>query len=69
MIFYLLRSIRLDHLFDYSKEMILDTLQIFIKWLQVSVNEYNCQARQTKSYLCLGTWFRETEGLVRPLPG
>ena len=36
-IFYLLRSIHSEHLIrDYSPELMLDTLEIIIKWLQVS---------------------------------
>ena len=35
----------------------LETLEIIIKWLQVSVSERNRQIPQTKkSGLCLGTW-------------
>ena len=38
MIFYLLRSIPLESLIrDYSAELMLDTLEIIIKWLRVSV--------------------------------
>ena len=47
-IFYLLRSIPLESpIRDYSAEWILDTLEIIIKWLQVSVN-CNRQTPQTK---------------------
>ena len=39
-IFYLLRSIRLEFLlYDYTGELMLDTLEIITKWLQVSVIE------------------------------
>jgi hypothetical protein len=38
MIFYLLRSIRSERLIrDYSAELMLDTLENIIEWLQVSV--------------------------------
>ena len=46
-IFYLLRSIQSECLLrEYSAELMLDTLEIIIKWLQVSVSERN---RQTPS--------------------
>ena len=42
MIFYLLRSIRSEHLLrDYSIELMLDMLEIIIKWLQVGGSECN----------------------------
>jgi hypothetical protein len=71
-IFYRLRTIPSDRLFSgYSTELILNTLEIIVKWLQVSVSECNRQTPQTKNPLaiCLGTWFRATERLVRSVPG
>ena len=54
MIFYLLRAIPLkllllrhDYDFHYFQELDLDTLEIIIKWLQVSVSECNLQTPQT----------------------
>ena len=42
MIFHQLRSIHLDRLErDYSTELMLDALEIIIKWLQVSVSAVN----------------------------
>ena len=67
MIFGLLRSIRSERLIH--DDYMLDTLEIIIKWLQVSVSEWNWQPSQTKIDLCLGTWSRATERLVRSLPG
>ena len=66
MIVYLLQSIPSEYLVRYPQELKLDTLEIIIKWLQVSVSECNRQTRQTKkSNLCLpGTWFRATKILV-----
>ena len=53
-IFYLLRSIPSECLLrDYSTELKLDTLEIIIKWLQVSVNECNQQTPQTKNLICV----------------
>ena len=50
MILYLLRSIPIKSLTrDYSAELILDTLEIIIDWLQVSVSECNGQMPQTKN--------------------
>ena len=47
LIFYLLRSIPSEYLLrGYSAESILDVLEIIIKWLQVSVSEYNRQISQ-----------------------
>src|SRR6202034_2588931 len=41
-IIYLLRSMRSKCLIcDYSAELMLDTLEIIIKWLQVSVSDRN----------------------------
>ena len=37
----------------YSTELKLDTLEIIVKWLQVSVSEYNRQTPQTKNPLCV----------------
>ena len=69
-IFYLLRSIRSDCLMrDYTAKMKLATLEIIIKWLQVSVSECSRQTLGLNFDLCLGTWFRATERLVRSLPG
>ena len=73
-IFYLLRSIRSKILIpDCSKEMLLDTLDIIIKWLQGSVivnaTDKKNPSRLKKSDLCLGTWFRATERFVRSLQG
>ena len=49
-----LQSINLDHLVrDYSAELMLDTLEIIIKWLQVSVSECNWQTPQTKNPICV----------------
>jgi hypothetical protein len=49
MIFRRLRSIHSDHLIhDYSAELMLDTLGIIIKWLQVSVSERNRQTLRLK---------------------
>ena len=43
-IFYLLRSIPSEFLIrGYSRELMLDTLEIIIKWLQVSVSGCNLQ--------------------------
>ena len=67
MIFYLLQSIPSTKLFIRTygspRELMLYSLEIIIKWLQVSVSECNRQTPQTN--LCLpGTWFRATERLV-----
>ena len=59
MIFYLFQSIKKSECLVryYSTELMLDTLEIIIKWLQVSVREYNSRIPQTKkSGLRLGTW-------------
>ena len=49
-IFHLLRSIPLKYLMrDCSAEMMLDTLETIIMWLQVSVSECNRQIPQTKN--------------------
>ena len=54
MIFNLLRSTRSERLMrDYSTESMFDTLEIIIKWLQVSVSECNRQAPQTKKSICV----------------
>ena len=69
-IFSLLRSIRSERLVhDYSAELILATLEIITKWLQVSVIQVECnrQTLRLKSDMCPGTWFRATERLVRLL--
>ena len=58
MIVYLLGTIRSEGLIsDYSRELMLDTLEIIIKWLQVSVSECNRRIPQTKNLICVGTWF------------
>ena len=50
MIFFLLRSIHSESLIhDYSGELNLDTLEIIIMWLQVSVIECEGQTPQTKN--------------------
>ena len=50
MIFYRLRTIPSDRLFTrYSTELILNTLEIIVKWLQVSVSECNRQTPQIKN--------------------
>ena len=49
-IFHLLRSIRSEHLL---RELELDTLEIIIKWLQVSVSECNRQTPQAKTPICV----------------
>jgi hypothetical protein len=49
MIFHLLRSNRSEWLLrDYSAELMLDTLEIIIKWLQVSVSECNPEPLRLK---------------------
>jgi hypothetical protein len=54
MIFDQLRTIPSDHLFrGYSTELIFNTLEIIVKWLQVSVNECNQQIPQTKYSICV----------------
>ena len=68
MIFYLLQSIPSGSFVDVSGSQyeLIMTLEIIIKWLQVSVSECNRQTPHTKKsnlYL-LGTWFRATERLV-----
>ena len=51
-IFYLLRSICLERLIgDCSTGLVLDTLEIIIKWLQVSVS--NRRIPQTKNSICV----------------
>jgi hypothetical protein len=53
LIFFLLRSIRSECLIrDYSAELMLDTLEIIIKWLQVS-SECNRQTPHTKNSICV----------------
>jgi hypothetical protein len=48
MIFYLLRSIPSEFLIpDYPRKLNLDTLEIIIEWLQVSISECNRQTTQT----------------------
>ena len=70
MIFCQLRLINSDLLIrDYSPSLMLDTLEIIIKWLQVSVSECDWQTPRIKISICAGTWFRATERLVRSLPG
>ena len=51
-IFYLLRSIPSEHLSDYSAESMPDMLEVIIKWLQVSVIEWNRQTSHTKNPIC-----------------
>ena len=66
MIFHLLRSISSKRLVRFLGDLKLDTLEIIIEWLHVSVSECNRQTLQTKKcnlYLT-GTWFRATERLV-----
>ena len=65
-IFHLLQSIHSEFLLRFPGdpgESMYHTLEIIIKWLQVSVSECNRQTPQTKkSNLYLpGTWFRATE--------
>ena len=51
--FNLLRSIRSESLSDYySPKLLLDTLEIIIKWLQVSVSERNRQTPLIKNPIC-----------------
>ena len=38
---------------NYSIESMLDTLEIIVKWLQVSVSECNRQTPQTQSPICV----------------
>ena len=53
-IFNLLRSIPSDALIrDYSRVLSLDTLEIIIMWLQVSVIECDRQTPQTKNLVCV----------------
>ena len=63
MIICQLRSINLDHLVpDLSAELMLDKVEIIVKWLQVSVSECNRQTPRTKNLdLYPETWFRTTE--------
>ena len=66
MIFHLLQSIPSESLIRLPGESDYHTLEIIIKWLEVSVSECNPQTLQTKKsnlYLT-GTWFRATERLV-----
>ena len=56
MIFYLLRSIPSKFLIranKYSKKVKLDTLEIIIKWLQVSVIKCNRRTPQTENLICV----------------
>ena len=56
MIFYLLRSIPTKLLIrvrGYNEELRFDTLEIIVKWLQVSVIECNWQTPQTKNLICV----------------
>ena len=54
MIFYLLRSIHTKCLIrDYSAGLMLDTLEIIIKWLQVGVSESCKRQTQTKNPNCV----------------
>ena len=73
LIFYLLRSIPSDVLIragDFPEELRFDTLEIIIKWLQVSFCECSRQTPQTENLICsLGTWFGATERLIQSLPG
>ena len=51
-IFYLLRSTSLESILrDFAAESMLDTLEIIIKWLQVSVTECNRQTLQIKNLI------------------
>ena len=58
MIFYLLRSIPTKsllrrHPLNFFRESDLDTLEMIIKWLQVSVSECNRETPQTKNLICV----------------
>ena len=56
MIFHLLQSIPSEHLrirFPVPGESQYHTLEIIIKWLQVSVSECNRQTLQTKNLICI----------------
>ena len=56
MIFYLLQSIPSKSFIratDDSGESKLDTLEIIIKWLQVSVSECNRQTPQARNLICV----------------
>ena len=54
MIFYMLRSIPSEFLIPYYfAELKVDTLEVIIKWLQVSVSECNRQIPQTKNPICV----------------
>ena len=58
MVFYLLRSIPSEFLIvasNYTEKMKLQvvTLEIIIKWLQVSANKCNRQTVQTKNLICV----------------
>ena len=73
-IFYLLRSIRSECLIrDYSVELVLDMLEVIIEWLQVSCWWISTTDKSLKTkkfqFMCLGTWIRAPERLVRSFPG
>ena len=54
MIFGQLRTIPSERLlYGYSTELILNSLETIVKWLQVSVSEYNRQTPQTKNPICV----------------
>ena len=54
MIFHLLRSIPSECLLDvYPVDMGLDILEVIIKWLQVSVSEWNRRILQAKNHICV----------------
>ena len=55
MIFYLLRSIRLESFFihDLSGELMLDTREIVINWLQVSVLFERQPTLRLKNLICV----------------
>ena len=50
-IFHLLQSIPSERLLRFPRESEYNTLEIIIKWLEVSVNEFNRQTPQTNLYL------------------
>ena len=53
MIFHLLQSIPSESLLRLPGELKCHTLEIIIKWLQVSVSECNRQTLQTKNLICI----------------
>ena len=53
-IFYGLRTIPSDRLFrDYSTKLKLNTLEIIVKWLQVSISECNPRTPQIENPICV----------------